>query len=75
MTEAHETPKRQRQRLRRRPAATYSGTSVSFLEKAALRGDGPPMIRISKRLILYDTDDIDAWLESRRVASTSEPPT
>jgi predicted DNA-binding transcriptional regulator AlpA len=57
--------------LRRNEAAQYLGCSVGFLEKAAVRGDGPPMLRLSRRMIVYDPNDLDAWAASRRVASTS----
>ena len=58
-------------RLRRPEAAAYCAVSPGFLEKAAIRGDGPVAIRLSARLVVYDTTDLDAWLDSRRVASTS----
>lgn len=60
-------------RLRRPEAAAYAGVSPGFLEKAAIRGDGPQFIRLSARLIVYDTGDLDAWLTSRRTVSTSAP--
>ena len=59
-------------RLRRKQAAEYLGTSMGFLEKAACRGNGPPMIRISARLVLYDRDDLDRWAAAHRVGSTAE---
>jgi len=59
-------------RLRRPAAANYVGVSPGFLEKAALHGTGPKMIRLSRRLVVYDTGDLDAWLAERRVGSTSE---
>ncbi len=58
-------------RLRRPEAADYAGVSPGFLEKAAIRGDGPRFIRLSARLIVYDTNDLDDWLASRRASSTS----
>ena len=36
------------------------------------RGGGPPFIRVG-RLVRYRPQDVLAWIESRRVASTSEP--
>lgn len=59
-------------RLRRPDAAAYSGVSVGFLEKAAVSGNGPAFARLSARLVVYDTRDLDAWLAARRVTSTSE---
>lgn len=48
------------------------GISKRWLELAALSGDGPPMIRISKRMIRYRKSDIDAFIEGRLVGSTSQ---
>jgi excisionase family DNA binding protein len=50
------------QRMRRREAARYLGTSAGYLEKAAVRGNGPPYLRVSARLVLYDREDLDRWL-------------
>jgi hypothetical protein len=49
------------------------GRSVSWLEKAALHGGGPPFIRIGRK-IGYIPEDLDQWVESsiRRHLSTSE---
>lgn len=49
---------------------TY-GITRRWLEIAAMRGDGPPMIRISSRMIRYDRDELEAWISGKRVASTS----
>ncbi|MBI4001062.1 MAG: helix-turn-helix domain-containing protein [Nitrospira defluvii] len=35
------------------------------------RGGGPPFIKVG-RLIRYRKADVDAWIESRRVSSTSD---
>jgi hypothetical protein len=59
-------------RMRRQAAARYLGTSVGFLEKAAVRGDGPPYTRLSARLVIYDKPDLDAWMAVGRVGSTSD---
>lgn len=59
-------------KLRRREAAVYLGVSPGFLEKAALRGDGPPMLKLSARLVVYDRADLDAWAAAHRVTSTSQ---
>jgi len=50
------------------------GITRRWLELAALSGDGPPMIKIGKRLVRYRVGDVLAWLETRRVRSTSEVP-
>ncbi len=43
-----------------------------WLELAALSGNGPPMIRISRRMIRYQCGAFEDWLTSRTVSSTSE---
>lgn len=60
-------------KLRRRDAARYLGVSTGFLEKAAIRGDGPPMLKLSARLVVYDRADLDAWVASHRTCSSSQP--
>ena len=42
-----------------------------FLEIAAVRGDGPPMIKIG-RSVRYRVADLREWLDARRVTSTSD---
>lgn len=42
-----------------------------FLEIAAMRGDGPPMVRIG-RTVRYKLADVREWIDARRVNSTSE---
>lgn len=52
-------------------ASAYTGMSVSWLNKARLRGDGPPFFKVG-RSVLYNREDLDAWLVSKRVRSTSD---
>jgi predicted DNA-binding transcriptional regulator AlpA len=59
-------------RLRTPAAADYIGWSESTLEKKRCSGDGPPFIRLG-RAVVYDTRDLDTWLDARRFHSTSEP--
>ncbi|MDI3336403.1 AlpA family transcriptional regulator [Defluviimonas aestuarii] len=47
------------------------GLSRRFLEVSAVRGDGPPMVKIG-RSVRYRVADLRAWIEARRVNSTSE---
>lgn len=42
------------------------GISVRFLEISAMRGDGPPMVKIG-RLARYLPSDLEAWIEARTV--------
>ncbi len=58
-------------RLRTAAAADYIGYAESTLEKKRLTGDGPPFLKLG-RVIVYDTRDLDAWLDARRATSTSE---
>ena len=53
------------------PAADYTGCAASTLEKMRVTGDGPPFLKV-RRLVLYDRDDLDAWLSSKRRTSTSD---
>ena len=45
------------------------GISRRWLELAAHRGDGPPMRKISRRMVRYDRAEFEAWLEAQRVES------
>ena len=47
--------------------------SRRWLELAALTSDGPPMLRISRRMVRHQRGTFEGWLASRTVASTSEP--
>ena len=60
-----------RPKLRTPAAAAYTGLAKSTLEKMRVRGDGCPFIRIG-RAVLYDPDDLDAWLAANRRKSTSD---
>jgi hypothetical protein len=54
-----------------RDAARYLGVSISYLNKARLRGDGPPFFRYGAR-VLYDLDALDADV-ARRMIDHHEP--
>lgn len=60
-------------KLRAPAAADYLGLSASTLAKMRLRGDGPLYMKAGPRVVLYDVADLEAWLESRKRRSTSEP--
>lgn len=47
------------------------GLSRRFLEISAVRGDGPPMVKIG-RSVRYLVADLRNWIEARRVNSTSQ---
>ena len=50
-------------------AAEYTGLSKSTLDKLRCFGGGPAYFKLG-RAVVYRTEDIDAWLEERRRAST-----
>ena len=43
----------------------------STLDKWRVKGDGPPFIKVGKK-VLYRVGDLDTWLAGRRVTSTTE---
>lgn len=59
--------------LSRAEVEVHFGLSRRFLEISAVRGDGPPMIRIG-RSVRYRVGDLRSWISARKVNSTSESP-
>ena len=59
-------------RIKRPEAAQYIGLAESTLAKMAMTGDGPEMIRVGKRSVVYDTAALDTFLNARRRKSTSD---
>lgn len=53
--------------------AEILGTTTKFLEARRVRGGGPKYIRVG-RLCRYSRADLNEWIASRRVSSTSETP-
>ncbi|GER07968.1 hypothetical protein GCM10007972_15730 [Iodidimonas muriae] len=53
-------------------AADYIRHSVRALRNWRVRGGGPRFVKISGRSIRYRRLDLDQWIESKLVASTSE---
>lgn len=47
------------------------GLTQRYLEVAAVKGNGPPMIKIG-RSVRYRVADLRQWIEGQRVDSTSE---
>jgi excisionase family DNA binding protein len=52
-------------------AAAYLRVSKSYLDKARLTGEGPAYSRAGCK-ILYRKSVVDAWLQQRQFASTSQ---
>ncbi len=57
--------------LNAKAASAHLCVTEGTLAKWRLTGSGPRFIRVNRR-IAYDPADITAWLDARRVASTSE---
>jgi predicted DNA-binding transcriptional regulator AlpA len=57
--------------LRTPEAADYLRLSTSTLTKMRLRGDGPLYIKAG-RIVLYDPQHLDQWLEAQLRRSTSD---
>ena len=53
-------------------AATYTGLSASTLNKLRMTDSGPRFLKMTARRVAYDTNDLDAWLASKRRVSTSD---
>jgi hypothetical protein len=53
-------------------AAKLLKLSLSWLAKARMRGDGPPYIKPSERVIRYTEAALTQWMKSRQRLSTSE---
>lgn len=56
--------------LKTREAADYVRLGQPTLERFRLTGEGPVYCKLGGA-VRYRKDDLDAWLESRRVRSTS----
>jgi excisionase family DNA binding protein len=52
-------------------AAKYLGLAPQTLAKLRWSGDSPPYFKVGRR-VLYERDELDAWLEQRKRRSTSD---
>ena len=60
------------QLINEKEASVYIGHSVRALQNWRVRGGGPKFAKISARSIRYRRCDLDQWIESKLVRSTSE---
>jgi hypothetical protein len=60
-----------REWLSAKQAADYTGLGFSTLAKLRLTGGGPAYSKIGAKVV-YNAADLDAWLQSKRVRSTSQ---
>ena len=59
-------------RVRTKDAAKHLGIAARTLEKIRITdSDGPPFYKIG-RAVIYDLDECDEWLASKRRRSTSD---
>lgn len=57
--------------LRTDAAARYLGLSTSVLAKMRMRGDGPPFIKMGRRVVIYRLADLVAWMDDRQRMTTA----
>ena len=60
-------------RLNVREAAAYIPLAKGTLDNLRSAGKGPRFIKLGRK-ILYDTRDLDQWLEDNKRNSTSDQP-
>jgi hypothetical protein len=61
----------QRKMMRTAEAAAYCGSCASTFEKLRLYGGGPLYSKLGRRVV-YNIDDLDAWLAANKRRSTSD---
>ena len=59
--------------LRPHQVEAVYGLTQKFLAHARGRGDGPPFVKPSSKLVLYAVEDLERWLAAHRRLSTSDP--
>jgi hypothetical protein len=64
-------PQDQSKWLRTKPAAAHINSTKSTLEKKRVYGGGPAYSKIG-RTVVYNVDDLDAYMAQNRRSSTSE---
>ena len=60
-----------RKRVAAPVAAEFIGLSVSTLAKLRCVGGGPQYYKLGRKIV-YDIEDLEAWLELRHRSNTSE---
>lgn len=60
------------QALNTKQASTYTGLAPATLEKMRCTGGGPRFVSYSRRAIRYRMSDLDIWMSSKTISSTSE---
>ena len=60
------------QLINEKEAALFLGYTIRALQNWRLRGGGPRFVKVSARSIRYRRSDLNDWIESKLVSSTSE---
>jgi hypothetical protein len=60
-------------RLTVKEAAAYIPLAAGHLNNLRTAGKGPRFIKLGRK-VLYDTRDLDAWIDSNKRSSTSDQP-
>lgn len=60
--------------LTEKEVAKETGFAIRTLQNWRSRGGGPPFVRVSARAVRYRRSDIQRWIETRLLTSTSEYP-
>jgi predicted DNA-binding transcriptional regulator AlpA len=58
--------------IRTKAVAARTGMSESLINQLRCRGGGPPFIKVSPIVVLYDVAELDKWLHARTASSTAE---
>jgi hypothetical protein len=73
--QAAQTPRRARTAmLTPKDLSEQFGTSDTYWAKLRCSGDGPEFLKIG-RYVFYEEDRVQAWLDTKRRTSTSDPGT
>lgn len=52
-------------------AGALLGVPATLLQRWRTTGDGPQFVRLTRKTIKYRAEDVQAFIESRRVSSTA----
>lgn len=69
--ESTPTPPEAARLLREKAVSERYNLTLPFLRNARWKGDGPPFCKINS-MVFYRPEDVDAWVESLMVSSTTE---
>jgi predicted DNA-binding transcriptional regulator AlpA len=53
-------------------ASEYLGISERLLRASRQKGEGPPFVKLSRQIVRYRPEDLEAWVASKCRTSTQE---